>query len=409
MQQDFLTLVVVGDNSERIRFHLEVTIVDNGQLTTFYTCISEDGQVEIPITCTATVGLKIVPLEGYWSTYFVSQPKAGSYQIQYQAQRIQSKDAIWWHTLVKGRNTHLRGKGIKIGIIDIGFTQFQNITEFELIKSTDASTFLQPASHGQRVAKILRGNYRGETIGLAPETEVIFFDASYDDDILSKIAKETMPNYLSLTEIAKGIEYLSKNRKVDIINISSGIYESFKEYHDTRVMLEEVIEEALDNGTVCICASGNDAQAGMAYPASSEHSIGVASVGFSAVCPEGTLAQQEFLMSEQKCWINIPNSQNEIEIFQPRGTSFGLGVNICAPGIGIALPIDDDIFVDYEGSSYATPIATGVLACELGRSENIRKFNGREKSEYILQILKNTSINIELPSERVGIGLPVLI
>jgi gliding motility-associated-like protein len=125
----------------------------------------------------------------------------------------------------------------------------------------------------------------------------------------------------SLQATLQGIEY-AINARADIINMSFGSYVYSQVFQD-------LINEAYDNGIICVAAAGNDNTNQWAYPASYEHVISVAATSY----------------------------YDDKAVF----SNYGSMVDVSAPGVEIfsTVPVN----YDYKsGTSMACPHVSGLLA-----------------------------------------------
>ena len=135
---------------------------------------------------------------------------------------------------------------------------------------------------------------------------------------------------------------------VDVINLSLGVSESEIE-GDTITIADGVLEQIYDDGKVIVCASGNDGEEDVYYPASSPYTIAVSAV----------------------------DTENHIASF----SNYGDTIDFAAPGQGLVLPYytGDNLYnVDFEttteeyrtnsGTSFAAPFV--AAAASLIKAEN---------------------------------------
>ncbi len=89
-------------------------------------------------------------------------------------------------------------------------------------------------------------------------------------------------------------------------------------------------------------------------------------------------------------------------------TSFGDGLNVVAPSLGIILEPESNFIYEFRGTSYAAPIITGVLACQLSEDKAYMELQGFERADYASKILRKICIDLKIKNGRTGYGMPKL-
>lgn len=102
-------------------------------------------------------------------------------------------------------------------------------------------------------------------------------------------------------DIASAIEHLSMVREADLVNLSLGAVHRSEIEHDAIV-------EALETGTLCLCAAANSAGP-VQYPAAFEEAVAVSALGLQGWGPDGTL-------SASRCPVEKDRYGNEACIWQ---------------------------------------------------------------------------------------------
>ena len=130
--------------------------------------------------------------------------------------------------------------------------------------------------------------------------------------------------------------------KVDILNLSIGV-DNMSDIG--KSMFEEIFENTYENGKIIICASGNDGMEKVYYPAASNFTIGVSSIG-------------------------IYNELSEVTGLAEY-SNYGNEIDFSAPGSGMKLPKNTGI-ADYDwtsGTSFSAPLITSAVA--MLKTENL--------------------------------------
>jgi len=144
--------------------------------------------------------------------------------------------------------------------------------------------------------------------------------------------------------------------KVHIINMSLGSSQP-------SIILRQAIENAFENGVVCICAAGNDASS-VSYPAAFETTVAVSAIGEPGFVPLASLPA-------------LPNRQELYGKYQWHAadfTNYGSQIDVACPGVGIIAPVPsrlshDHPFASMNGTSMASPVAVAALSILLSEDK----------------------------------------
>jgi hypothetical protein len=158
-------------------------------------------------------------------------------------------------------NAGYRGKGIEIGVIDAGFTNFDVIPAFESVDLLGYSSFVSEgdmfasSDHGTKVLSTMAVSQPGQMIGSAPE-------ASYwllrSEDVVSEFPVEE--DYW-----VRAVEY-ADSLGLDVINTSLG-YNDFDDInlsytHDDLTggvsIMSLAADMAYDKGMIIVVSAGNE-------------------------------------------------------------------------------------------------------------------------------------------------------
>ena len=224
----------------------------------------------------------------------------------------------------------LWGQGVLIAVLDSGIKAHKsldndNIEFIDLIREDLPSNI-----HGTAVSSILLGE---ETVrGIAPAASLLnikVLGAEGSGDVFT---------------LSKGI-IEATNKGAKLINLSLGS-------SSDSPILQEAIQYAQDAGILIVAAAGNDGSSNNYYPAQYEGVIGVSAID----------------KMEQR----------------PQFSNYGDYVDIAAPGVGIQAAYEGDQIAYYDGTSFATPYVTGVLASILSSDKSL---GPSEAGEIIMQQL----------------------
>jgi len=291
-------------------------------------------------------------------------------------------DKQYYHKLIKDGDARKisSGNGVTVAVLDTGVnTEHEDLNTGDkksagyieklwipaLASVNDAgevdkehSGFDYNMGHGTHVNGIIaaiKGNGKGG-YGIAPGVRI--------DSI-----QVTRERSFSLKNIAIGVR-MAIDRHVDIITMSMGS-------NSNASYLSTVIDEAYDNGIICVAAAGNSGSEKEYYPAAYEHCISVGAV----TATEGKLAD----FSNYGSWVDILSPGSGIwssYIYQKYDNSSG---SIKQGSSNI------DSYRSVGGTSQATPMVAAVTAMCLGSNPDLMKEKSGERFDIIKEILEITS------------------
>lgn len=291
-------------------------------------------------------------------------------------------------TMLNGDYLHeegYTGEGIVIAVIDAGFPNVNTMSSFERLRVnnkilggynfvTRSSNFYTANSHGTHVLSTIAGYKEGGYVGTAPDASFYLF--------ITEDATEETPLEESLwVEAAEKADSLG----VDIINTSLGYYEfdnkSYNytyEYMDGKTsFIARGAEIGASKGMLIVVAAGNEGNTTWHYITSPADANGVLTVG--AVKADKTVAS-----------------------FSSKGfTSDGrIKPDIMAQGENSTIIYyNNDEVINANGTSFATPIITGVIAC-------LWQAFPKKTAKEIKMMIKKSSNNYTTPNENYGYGIP---
>jgi serine protease AprX len=233
-----------------------------------------------------------------------------------------------------------KGTGVKVAVIDTGVDATHPDLAGRVIaaKSFVDDNTIDENGHGTHVAGIVAGNgakSKGKYVGVAPEA--LIFAAKVLDGNGSG----------STSGVMAGIEWAILEQKVQVINLSLGGSGS----GDGKDALSVLCDEAVTQAGVVICAAAGNAGPGERTIGSPGCAREVITVG--AVDDNGKLAT----FSSRG---PTADGRSKPDIVFP-------GVSItAAQGVGTQLgPVTEAGYITINGTSMATPHATGVVALML--------------------------------------------
>ena len=122
----------------------------------------------------------------------------------------------------------------------------------------------------------------------------------------------------------------------------------------------DAIADALDHGSLCLCAAGNNAPQWpqVCYPAAFEEAVAVSALGLEGVAPPGSLSGSR-----------LPDHPERFAgpLFLANFSCHGPEIGTTAPGVGIVAPVPERFgmaapYGVMDGTSMAAPMACAALA-----------------------------------------------
>jgi subtilisin len=351
----------------------------------------QSGAVSLAVPAGAQMAaLLILPAGGHWSMV-IRNPLSGATHDCPPFALVGPLD--WWHAEMGiAQFDPSRGAGIKVGVIDTGVGPHGCLAHV-----IDVGAFIDGAfdpaggadvdSHGSHVCGTVgaRPNDGSQRSGIAPGCTLFS-------------ARVFPPNEgASQGDIANAIDELSRERRVDLINMSLG------SSAPSQIELD-AIQDALQRGTLCICAAGNDSGP-VIFPAAFPEAVAVSAIGLKGQAPSGSLSATRVPVD--------PAKHGAGNLFLAEFSSFGSAVDCAAPGVGIVATVPErfgltEPYAVMDGTSMASPSACGALTALLGGSASYQALTGSARAEAARTILRNNLRTIGLPAVFQGGGMPLV-
>jgi subtilisin len=352
------------------------------------TQLSEFGRVlfNFPSAFEAAM-LVIVPTHGQWPT-LVQGPQP---RLQVQCPELPRGPRGWWHELV-GVPRSGAGAGIRVGVADTGVGPHRALAHviqagaFIEGQHQPGSAGLDVDAHGTHVCGIIgaRAAAGQGYIGIA----------SHVDLISARVfAPGTGANQADITN---AIDALSRTHGVDLINLSLGAPVGSDIERDA-------IQDALERGTLSICAAANAAGA-VHFPAAFEETVAVSALGLLGTAPLGSLSSTRLSSDAERF--------GDANLYLANFSCFGPEVDAVGPGVGIISTVparegESSTFGAMDGTSVASPAVCATLAGLL--SQDVA-YGGLARdilrAQRARQILRQNARDIGLAAAFQGDGLP---
>lgn len=337
--------------------------------------------------------LFVDPHSGYWPKIL----RGPTSPLVCQLDPLPSGSPPWWTAMTQtsGHTDLRRGEGIRIGIADTGLGKHPDLAHVKAVGAFLEGRHLPDATedvdrHGTHVAGIIASKPNGasgsEYMGAAPGAEVM-------------MARVFPANQgANQGDVANAIDYMSKAGRADLINLSLG-------GPVPSEIERDAIIDALERGTLCICAAGNNGGPRPGFPAAFPETVAVAALGLEGWGALGSPTAA-----------NYPNESEKFgrdQLFLAEFSDFGGEIDCCAPGNGIISTVPPMAgapapYAVMDGTSMASPLAAGLLAVLLSRDSAYRALpRNLNRSLKARDILRRGSRDLALHSFFQGAGMLV--
>lgn len=338
-----------------------------------------------------TVALVAAPASGRWSMT-VRAPETG---LAIDCPRLPTDGPLgWWHhEMGIGRSLKTRGRGVRVGVMDSGVAPHPNLAHVRdlgavLDGAHDPDDGDDVESHGTHVCGVIgaRPLARGEYGGIAPGVR------------LSSVRVTGADGAANQADMATALDLLSGPERADLVNISLGDPEKSHILHDA-------VQDALERGTLCVCAAANDGGA-VQYPAALDETVAVSAFGRLGWGPPGGTFNSKIPVEADR----FGDAQLYLAAFSCHGPQISCG----APGVGIVStvpPTGDDPapYAEMTGTSVSSPAVTGMLAAMLAQHPDFKSLpRDNARSATARRALTVNTKDLGLERHYQGEGIPTL-
>ncbi len=273
-----------------------------------------------------------------------------------------------------------RGKGMQIAVIDAGFYNADEISVFKGMDLLGTRDFVNPRSdiyaenyHGMKVLSCLAANRPHVLVGTAPEA-AYWLLRSEDDDTEQLVEEDYW---------AEALEF-ADSVGVDVVNTSLGYYEfddkamnyRYRDLDGHCSLMSHSASLAADKGLVVVCSAGNSGRGAwkkITPPADAEHVITVGAVNRELVNAD----------------------------FSSVGNTIDGRVkpDVMAVGVYAAVAGTDGTVSYANGTSFASPILCGLVACFWQACPWLT-------ARQVVEAVQNAGDRKEYPDNIFGYGIP---
>lgn len=298
----------------------------------------------------------------------------------------------WWHhQLGSARHDETRGAGIRVGVIDTGVGPHPYLAHIENVGAFIDGAFASGEgadvdSHGTHVCGTIgaRPTSASDYAGIAPGVQLF--------------SARVFPAHRGANQldIVNAIDELSGKREVDLINMSLGASQGSEIEHDA-------ILDALERGTLCICAAGNS-NGSVEFPAAFPETIAISAIGLLGWGPPGSGPSTRLPLE--------PARFGNSNLFHANFSCFGAPIIAAGPGVGIISTVPARFgltkpYASMDGTSMASPAVCGILAAILSNSSAYQALPRNDaRSATALQLLQQACQPIGMDSKFQGRGIP---
>lgn len=326
----------------------------------------------------------VAPEHSYW-TSIVHGPSNG---LQVDCPPIPVAKTGWWHGL-HGATSASAGRGVRVGVIDTGVGPHAALSHVKdvgaFIDNSHGPNGSDSGQHGTHVCGTIGARSTVSFRGIAPKTEL------YSARVFS--AHRPGANQ---ADIANALYHLSAECEVDLINMSLGASVASEIEHDEIV-------DALERGTLCVCAAGNS-NGPVEYPAGFDETVAVSALGKLGEAPIGSLAASR-----------VPTDGTRFgasNLYLANFSCFGPNITVGGAGVGIIAPVpangnDESPYAAMDGTSMASPAVCGTLAGLLAKDKAYKSLpRNLSRALAARAILNTAAVDIGMAAPFVGTGVP---
>ena len=278
-------------------------------------------------------------------------------------------------------NAGFRGKGMSIGVLDVGFQNCDQISAFKSDQIKEVKNFTHTKenplriaqSHGTSVLSCMLSNTSGIMVGTAPEADYYLFK--------TEVEGEEHP--IEEDYLIAAMEY-ADSIGIDVLNISLGytvfdnseMNHTYEELDGKTILASRAASIAGDRGMLLFISAGNEGNKPwrkITVPNDAENIITVAAIKSDGVV---TNFSSQGLTADKRVKPDLSSLGNAVAIIKSDGT-----------------------VTTGNGTSYASPILAGVGAC-------LWQALPQKTSKEIIALMQSVGDRVANPDSIYGYGVP---
>ncbi|WP_158512170.1 S8 family peptidase [Paraburkholderia caribensis] len=345
-------------------------------------------ELRVPKAHSAKVAVSAIPIHTYWSyTKEIELARAIGAVADFDLERLTPTWLEAFTHRIDDMDPAAAGLGVRVGVIDTGVSKDHSLLHVAdggsyVIGEFDNLDWDDTEGHGTMVAGLIaaQGDGKSTPRGLAPACELHAYRICARGSIR---AEETA--------LASAIRAATDNG-CDLLNISFG---------GTIQMstVQRAMRDAAAKGVVCIVAAGNGFRRHVSFPGCYPQAVSVSAMGRLNAYPRTS----EFVFSETR------DTGHDERDYVSTFTNIGDQLHLCAPGVGIVSCWPENRLAAGRGTSFAAPIATGLLARILSTSAGrdiLRSERNSNRADQIRDLALNSAKVFGFQPTHEGYGLP---
>jgi subtilisin family serine protease len=306
-----------------------------------------DGRVSLTIAAARIERLYVYSPDSYWGAFRkdVAIANGAVVPVEIVAIALDYRDAV---RAYYGESRFDAETGVQVGIIDTGVGPHRDLNVVSLantVTGQPAAAGEDVAGHGTHCAGLVGSNGTPPTglRGVAPGVRLRGYRVFPDAD-------NGATNY----SILKALIFAAADG-CDIVNLSLG-------GGPADEIVEEAIADARAQGMLVVIASGNDGRRPVSYPAAHKGATAVSAMGRIGTYPPGSLAEGDVL---------FPPAGTDPDEYVAGFSNVGPEIAATGLGVGVLSTFPNDSFAALSGTSMATPVVCGTVACLLSRDPDV--------------------------------------
>jgi subtilisin len=321
------------------------------------------GKVRLRLRATAqkVERLFVFPALGFWGALGKNMAVKAEMEVGLRPIDLRAPDAL---RHFYGFTPLAMGRAVTVGIIDTGVGDHPDLA---VEGGTNTVQGEKPgdwrdngAGHGTHVAGIVAGrgvNGRGVR-GLAPGVHLRSYRVFGKGD-------EGASNYAILKALDRAVE-----DGCDLVNMSLG-------GPDRDEATRSAMVDARAQGTLVICAAGNDGRGPVSYPGAEQLAIAVSAMGRKGTFPADSTHAAEVMAPYGK------DRANFIAGF----SNVGPEIDLAGPGVAVVSTVPGG-YAAWDGTSMACPAVTGAAAALLARERRaLRMVRSQARSDEMARLV----------------------